>query len=133
MSLHISLLTFNLKWSIFWIILLYLVPHHLSLFWWVFMICCVNKTMPIYFIIGKYHIKQMKVGKAVKTCLSNHTWSVSHHIMLLVINALRGGHTDRQTHIYQCTTKAISRNRACVGHRPVLVWFKNFDDLPIIY
>ena len=43
------------------------------------MTCCVNKAMPIHFIDGKCHIKQLKSGKAVKLVLTNHTQSISHH------------------------------------------------------
>ena len=41
--------------------------------------------------------------------------------MPLVINSLRGGHTDRQTHTHtDVQTKAISRNqvRTTFGHAP---------------
>ena len=61
------------------------------------MICCVTKAMPIHFINGKYHIKQLKSGKSCKSSLTNHTQSISHHIMPLVINAFGDRHTDRQT------------------------------------
>ena len=62
---------------------------------------CVTKAMPIHFIDSKCHIKQLNAGKSCKVCLNNHTWSISHHIMLLVINALGGGHT----HICQHANK----------------------------
>ena len=42
-------------------------------------------------------MKYLKAGKSRKTCLTNHTRSISHHIMPLVINGLGGGHTDRHT------------------------------------
>ena len=59
--------------------------------------CCVTKDMPIHFIDGKCHIKQLNAGKSRKTCLANHTWPISHHIMPIVINALKDGHTHRHT------------------------------------
>ena len=37
--------------------------------------------------------------------LTNHAQLISHHITPLVINALGGGHTDRQTHTYQHVNK----------------------------
>jgi len=37
-----------------------------------------------------YHINERETPK---TCLTNHKGSISHHITLLVINSLRGGHT----------------------------------------
>ena len=40
-----------------------------------------------------------KAGKSRKTCLTNRTRSILHHIMPLVINGLGGGHTD--THAYR--------------------------------
>ena len=69
-------------------------------------------------------IKQLKAGKSCKTCLTNHTRSISHHITSLVINALRGGHTqtDTQTQTHTHTnmqTKAISKTQrvqACSLH-----------------
>ena len=40
--------------------------------------------------------------------LTNHTCTISHHITPLVINALGGGHTDRQTHMHtNAQTKTI--------------------------
>ena len=59
--------------------------------------CCLNKATPIHFIDGKCHIKQLKVGKSSKTCLTNHTQSVSHHITSLVINSLGVEHMDTHT------------------------------------
>ena len=43
-------------------------------------------------------MKYLKAGKSRKTCLTNHTQPISHHITPLVINAHRGGYTDRHTH-----------------------------------
>ena len=44
--------------------------------------------------------------------LTNHTWPISHHIMPLVITALRGGHTDTDKHRHTYVqTKTISRNQ----------------------
>ena len=64
---------------------------------------CATKAVPISFIDGKYCIKQMKFRKSHKICLTNYTVSISHHITLLVINALGGEHTDRQTHTHTDT------------------------------
>ena len=44
--------------------------------------------MPIHFVDSKCHIKQLKAVKSHKTCLTNHTQPISHHIMPLVINSL---------------------------------------------
>jgi len=55
------------------------------------------------------------------TCLTNHKSSISHPIMLLVINNLGGGHT----HILTLRTKAISKNQSHAGLWLVCVWFKN--------
>ena len=68
--------------------------------------CCVNKATPIYFIDRKCHIKQLKAGKSHKTCLTNHTWFISHHIMPLVINSHWGQtHTDTHTSANQSNFK----------------------------
>ena len=91
--------------------------------------CYVNKATPIHFIDGKCHIKQLRAGKRLKsckTCLTNHTWSISYHITLLVINVLGEDidkHSRTSARTYTCThndarTKAISRNQACAGRRP---------------
>ena len=56
-------------------------------------------------------MKYLKAGKSRKTCLTNCTWPISHHITPLVINDLGGGHTDTHTHT-NARTKAISRNQA---------------------
>ena len=51
---------------------------------------------PVHSMDGKCHIK---AEESCKTCLTNRTQPISHHITTLVVNALRGGHTD--THTYQ--------------------------------
>ena len=55
----------------------------------------------MHFINENYHIKQIKSGKSCTTFLANHTWSMSHYTMPLVINALkaRQRQTDTRTHI----------------------------------
>ena len=73
----------------FQVVLLQLVPRHLSL-WWAFMTCCVNKATPIIFINGKCYIKQLKAGKTRST---SHIWSISRHWLLIP----RG-----QTHTQTC-------------------------------
>ena len=113
-----------LKRSVFRVVLLELVPRHLSLLWWAYTMCFVNKVTPINFFDGRCHIKQLRAGKSHKICLTNHTWSISYHIMPLVINGLEGGdtHTHGNTDMQ---AKAISRNQAHTGLRPVRAWFKN--------
>ena len=72
------------------------------------MVYCVNKAMPIHLINSKCHNKQLQERKSHNTCLTNHTWSISHHIMLSchwLLMPLGGEHTNMQT-------KAISRNQA---------------------
>ena len=76
------------------------------------MMCYITKTTPIHVINGECHIKQMKSGKSHKTSLSNHTQSISCHIIPLVTNALKGGHTDWHRHTHtDVQTKVISRNK----------------------
>ena len=41
--------------------------------------------------------------KSCRTYLTNYIGSISFHIMLLVINSLRGGHTYMQTHTHAHT------------------------------
>ena len=56
----------------------------------------------------------MKSRKSHKTYLTDHTQSISHHIMLLVINTLRSGHTHTHTHTHtlaEARTKVILRNQ----------------------
>ena len=55
---------------------------------------------------------------------ANHTRSISHHIMPLVIHGLGGGHTDRQTHTYN-RTEVILRNQARAGLWLARTWFKS--------
>ena len=89
------------------------------------MTCYVNKVTPILIIDSKCHNKQLQVGKSRKTCLTNHAWSISHHIVPLVINALEGEHTDTHTNEQ---TKVIFRNQARAG-----AWFKNYLTTEIQY
>ena len=86
------------------------------------MMCCVTKATLIDFIDNKCHIKQLKSRKNYKTCLTNHTRSISHHITPLVINALGGGHTCMHTN---AQTKVISRNQERTSLQPACLWFKN--------
>ena len=66
----------------------------------------------------------MKAGKSSKTCLANHTQSISHHITPLAINVLRGGHmgtqrdTDTQTKAFQET-----RHMGPCGHTSLILKF----------
>ena len=57
-----------------------------------------NNHWLFHFINGKCHIKQLKSWKSRKTYLTNHTQSISYHIMPLDINGLRGGHMHILTH-----------------------------------
>jgi len=71
-----------------------------------------------------YHINERETPT---TCLTNHKSSISHHIMALVINNLRSGHTHTHTHtnILTLRTKVFSRNQSRAGLRMVHAWFKN--------
>ena len=52
--------------------------------------------------------------------------SISHHIMPLVINNLRGGHTQTRTQAYRRSrTEAVLRNQAHAGLWLARVLFKN--------
>ena len=71
----------------------------------------------------------MTKPKGSRTCLANHTRSISHHITPLVIHSLGGGHTDTQTHTHAyIRTEVISINQARAGLRPARAWFKNRQD-----
>ena len=48
---------------------------------------------------------QHKSGKICKTCLTNHTQSMSNHIMKLVINDLGGGCTHTHQRANQSNLK----------------------------
>ena len=65
------------------------------------MMNCVTKATPIHFINGMQVLyKATENWKSNKTYLTNHIWFISHHIMPLVINASRGGHTQTHTHMH---------------------------------
>ena len=70
---------------------------------------------PIHFIDGKCHVQKLKAGKSHETCLSNRTQPISHHITPLVINALRGGHTD--THAYRRANQSNFKKPGARGQR----------------
>ena len=56
--------------------------------------------------------------------------------MPLVINSLRGGHTqtDTNTHTYtDAHTETILRNQMCIGLWPACAWFKNIVIWEAIY
>ena len=50
-------------------------------------------------IIKEWPNEQMQVGKSRKTCLTNHTWSISFSWLLMSLRA--------DTHIPTCEPKAI--------------------------
>ena len=77
------------------------------------MMFCVTKAMPIHFIDSKCHIKQ----KSHKTSLTNHMWSISHHITPLVIN---GYGADTQTHTFRCANQETRCTLVCSQHTPGL-------------
>ena len=77
--------------------------------WLVLMMSCVSKAMPIHFINSKCHIKQLKSGKSCKTCLINHTQSISHHFTPIAINGLGDRHTYR--HMNQSNFKKPSEHQ----------------------
>ena len=76
--------------------------------------------MPIHFIDGN-----CVIAVACRTGLTYQTWCISHHIMLPVINSLRGGdtHTHTHTHIYahilmhEPKQFQETRHLAATGHR----------------
>ena len=76
------------------------------------MMYCIAKATLIPFIDGNCHINQLK-HKSCNTYVTYHTWSISHHITLLVINALRG----KQTHISTYKPKQFQEIRHA--------WFRN--------
>ena len=53
-----------------------------------------------------------------RTCLTNHMGFISHHIMPLVINSFRGGHTHTDVR-----TETILRNQVHAGCRLAHNWF----------
>ena len=57
--------------------------------------------------------------------------SISHHIMPLVINSFRGGHTHTNTHTDVCT-ETILRNQVSVRHRQVHTRSKNNSSIVIM-
>ena len=63
------------------------------------MIRCVTKDTHFQVIDGN-------ILKSRKTCLTNHTWSISLHTMPLVINVLGADtQTDKHTHTHMLTSK----------------------------
>ena len=121
---HSPIYLLQLKHSIFWVALLLLVLRHLSFRWQAFMMCCINKATPIYFIDSKCHIKQLKAGKSHKTCLTNHTYhTISYHWLLMPLgwtHRQTDRQTDRQidkyTHTYRCTHQSNFKKPGL--HRP---------------
>ena len=45
--------------------------------------------------------KATKTWKKHKACLTNHTWSISQHVMPLLINGLEGPGADTHTHTHK--------------------------------
>ena len=62
------------------------------------MIYCVTKATLIHFTTGKYKYKATENRKSHKTCLTNHTGSISHPITSLVMLSGAYTHADTDTH-----------------------------------
>ena len=114
-----AILLLKLKHSVCRVILLQLVSYQFSILQ-AFTTCCVNKATPIHFIDSKCHIKQLRAVKSHKTCLTNHTHTISHHQLLIQPRGWTNTHTDTCTY---ALTKAISRNQACTSLRLAHTWF----------
>ena len=69
-----------------------------------------------------YRYRPQLPYKSHRTYLTNRMGSISHHITPLVINSLRGRHTN--THAY-IRTETILRNQAHASLWPAHAWFKN--------
>ena len=66
------------------------------------MMCCVTKATPIKFINGN------KL-KSCKTGLTNHTWPLSHHWLLIPLGA--DAQAPRHTHILTHEQKRFREDR----------------------
>ena len=91
---------------------LHLIQHQLTLSGLVSMMRTNGKAMPI-------NDNDYSCCNSYRTCLTNHMRSTSCHIMPLVINSLRHGHTHTQTHISTICAGSTLRNQVCV---PVCGW-----------
>ena len=67
------------------------------------MVCMEAKATPTNDTNYSCHIK------ATELILTNHMWSISHHITPLVINSLRAN-----THTHRHPTETNLRNKACL-------------------
>ena len=85
---------------------------------------CVTKATSFCFIDCKCH--SYKAMKSHKSCLTNYTQSILHHIMLLV-NAFKGRHTATHTYVPTYEPKKCQETRhmpACSQH----AWFKKWPN-----
>ena len=86
--------------------------------WQVFMTCCVTKAMPIYFINGKCHIKQLKSVKSHKNGLYH---AIPHHWIIMHLEA-DTTHRHTNGHMNQSNFK---KTGTCQPHRLACAWIKN--------
>ena len=80
----------------------------------------VTKAMPIQFINGRSHNREMK-WRSCKTALSSYYTCLSRDFSLM----RSGADTNAHTHTPMFTDEIISRNQGHEGHRPACAWFKN--------
>jgi len=64
---------------------------------------CLQRPHPPTIGFAVYFNCHVNEWETPKTCLTNHKGSISHHITPLVINSLRGGHTNTHTHTHTHT------------------------------
>ena len=106
-----------MKYSVFPVVLLWLVPRHLRFLWQAFMTCCVNMATPIHFIDSKCH-SQSKL-----TSYTINTITATQFILSLSIANISTcdlpdmycmpsgfGHTYQANHSCPCCNYCIAQN-----------------------
>ena len=89
------------------------------------MYCIIRPRLSILSIAIVIYVKQLKS----KSCLTNHTLSTLHHVMLLVINVLRGEHKDADTHILTHEPKQFQETRNMPAAGTHVLGFKNAHNI----
>ena len=74
-----------------------------------------NAYICLHYIHYRYQLQLPY--KSHRTYLTNHMWSISHHITPLVINSLRGGHTHINTHT-DIRIRGQSNSKKPGAHQP---------------
>ena len=106
-----------------YIVLLYLIPRHLSFLWQAFMTCCINMAMPIYFYWWQVSYKVIKGREQLWNLFHQLHTAYYHTISCHWLSMPSGADTQTHTHTYRRGSQINFKKPDMSGLWRT--WFKN--------